>query len=372
MFVAEPSRQPRGARPFLAAMLCCVLCACGGGSGGSATPPPPAAGALLYVTNESAGTLDVLTIDARTGIPTPLAGSTRVIALDPATGYLTLSSQVDTNWSSNVAFNVGDVLGTGLDQMLIGTANLYTNYFTVYDFTANLEKWTSATTTGGGQAIVHADLNGDGIDDLVGVTSDGYIFVYDVAHQTLLWSSTGLGSATDVAVADLDGDGIPEIIVASGNGVIVYKKSGSTYLQSTTYAVSGSKLLVADTDGDGKPEVYVLGSSGAYPYTTTIYQLDNTLTLLHSYPVANATSMTLEASAYTRKNLIVGVTGSCCVSPTTASQVQIIDPSSGTLIWQSPALLGEVAKNSLEFLDLSATGQLQMSLGTTWGMYLTQ
>jgi hypothetical protein len=218
--------------------------------------------------------------------------------------------------------------------------------------------------------VVHADLNGDGIDDLVGVTSDGYIYAYDVAHQTLLWSSTGLGSATDVAVADLDGDGIPEIVVTSGNGVIEYKKSGSSYLQVATYPVSGSKLLLADTDGDGKPEVYVL--AGSYPSAPTLYQLDNTLKLLHSYPLANASSMYLEQSSYTRKNLVVATAGDCCTSGAAPSLLQIVDPSTGTLIWQSPPLLGPVSKNSLEFLDVNGNGQLEMSLGTTWGMYLTQ
>jgi PKD domain/FG-GAP-like repeat/FG-GAP repeat len=294
---------------------------------------------------------------------------TRVIALDPVTGFIGLSSEVDSNWSRNSAFSVGDVLGTGLDQMLIGTATLYTNYFTAYDYASNTKKWSSATTSGGGQAVVHADLNADGTDDLVGVTSDGYIYAYDVAHQTLLWSSTGLGTATDVAVADLDGDGVPEIVVTSGNGVITYKKSGSSYLQVATYPVSGAKLLIADTDGDGHPEVYVL--AGSYPSTPTIYQLDNTLKLLHSYSVANATSIYLERSSYTRKNLVVATAGDCCTSGA-PSLLQIVDPGTGTLIWQSPPLLGPVSKNSLEFLDVNGTGQLEMSLGTAWGMYLTQ
>ena len=294
----------------------------------------------------------------------------RVIALDPATGYLGLSGEVDSNFSRNSAFNVGDVLGSGVDEMLLGTASLYTNYFTAFDYASDLEKWSSAATSGGGQAIVHIDLNGDGIDDLVGVTSDGYIYAYDVAHQTLIWSSPGLGGATDVAVADLDGDGIPEIVVTSSSGVIEYKKSGSTYLQVATYPVSGTKLLIADTNGNGKPEVYVL--AGSSPSVPTIYQLDNTLQLLNSYPMANASSMYLEQSSSPRKNLVVAIAGDCCTSGGAPSLLQIVDPSTGTLIWQSPPLLGAVSRNSLEFLDVNGDGKLEMSLGTAWGMYLTQ
>lgn len=298
----------------------------------------------------------------------------RVIGLDPATGFISLSSEVDSNWSRNAGFDVGDVLGTGIDEMLLGTATLYTNYFTAFDFASNLKKWSSATTSGGGQTVVHSDLNGDGIDDVVGGTSDGSVYAYDVAHQTLLWSISGLGFVTDVAVADLDGDGVPEIIVSSTNAVIAYKKSGSSYVQMAAYPVApvvGAMLLIADTDGDGKPEVYVLanGLGGV----VALYQLDNTLKLLHSYPMANAVSMYLEKSAYTRKNLVVAIAGeSCCADPEPPSLVQIVDPSSGALIWQSPPLLGTVSKNSLDFVDVNGDGKLEMTLGTTYGIYLTQ
>jgi hypothetical protein len=79
--------------------------------------------------------------------------------------------------------------------------------------------------------------------------------------------------------------------------------------------------------------------TGSYPSTPTIYQLDNTLKLLQSYRAANAVSMYLEASAFPRKNLVVATAGDCCT--------------------------GAV-------LDVNGNGQLEMSLGTTWGMYLTR
>jgi hypothetical protein len=49
--------------------------------------------------------------------------------------------------------------------------------------------------------------------------------------------------------------------------------------------------------------------------------------------------MYLEASAFPRKNLVVATAGDCCT--------------------------GAV-------LDVNGNGQLEMSLGTTWGMYLTR
>jgi FG-GAP-like repeat len=296
-------------------------------------------------------------------------GGTRVISIDPTTGAVAVSNEVDSNWSHDPAFNVGDVLGTGIDQMLIGTATFYTDYFTAYDFASNTKTWSSGTLTGGGVAVVHADLNKDNIDDLVGITTGGYVYAYDAAHQNLIWSSTGLNSGIDVAVYDLDGDGTPEIIALSADQLIVYARSGSTYLQQASYAVTGTSLLVADTNGDGKPEIYVLAGS-LFSTNSMVYQLDNTLKLLNSYTTPYATSLFLEQSAFGRKNLVLGTGNSYYTAQ--PALLDIIDPSSGTIIWASPPLLGNVSRHSLGFYDLNGDGQLEMTIGTAVGMYITQ
>ncbi|MES1190123.1 MAG: FG-GAP-like repeat-containing protein [Steroidobacter sp.] len=296
---------------------------------------------------------------------------TRVIAMDPVTGTLSVSDEVDTNWSHDFAFDVGNVLGNGIDEMLIGTASTYTDYFTAFDFAANAKIWSSGTTSGGGGVVVHSDVNQDGIDDLIGITSSGYIYAYDVAHQSLIWSSTGLGGGRDVAVSDLDGDGVPEIVALTGTQIVIYAKTNGTYLQHLTYTVTGSSLLVADANGDGKPEIYVLGVDSIYQTGTTIYQLDNNLILLNSYAAQGATAIFLEQSAFLRKNLIVA-TADTSYGSVVPSVLKIVDPSSGSLVWTSPPLLGNVSAHSLSFNDLNSDGNLKMAIGTTVGMYLTQ
>src|SRR4029077_10126262 len=58
---------------------CAVACGCGGGGGSSSgsvnPPPPPTSATLLAVTNSTTGTIDILTIDTKTGTPTPIAGN---------------------------------------------------------------------------------------------------------------------------------------------------------------------------------------------------------------------------------------------------------------------------------------------------------
>ena len=77
-------RRGRAVRLALAGVLCALACGCGGGggSGGSGgggnnnpPPPPPVTASLLVVTNGTAGSIDIMTIDDATGVPTPVSGS---------------------------------------------------------------------------------------------------------------------------------------------------------------------------------------------------------------------------------------------------------------------------------------------------------
>jgi hypothetical protein len=135
--------------------------------------------------------------------------------------------------------------------------------------------------------------------------------------------------------------------------------------------ITGSDLLVADTDGDGVPEIFVLNGYNYGAGDGSITQFNSSLQVLHQYVVPFANSLYLEESAFARKNLVVDT-----LSPSpfysTASQISIVDPAAGTMIWQSPYVSGSVPINSLSFHDFTGSGQLQVAFGTTEGMYLTR
>ena len=299
-------------------------------------------------------------------------GGERVIALDPSTGLLTLSNEIDSNWSRDRAFDVGNVTGGSTDSMLLGTATLYNGYFTAYDFTSNTKTWVSGQV-GDGAAVTHADLNQDSVDDMIGITSLGYVYAWDVAHQTLLWSSTQLTGGRDVAAVDLDGDGVPEIIALAQNRVVIYKYSSVTsgYLEAFSYMVTASNLLVADTDGDGVPEIFLLNAYNGGQGDGSITQLNSSLQVLHQYTVVNAGSLDLEQSAFGRKNLVVSISNPSLYY-SQASRIAVVDPTSGTIIWQSPFVSGSVPGHSVSFYDWNHDGQLEMCFGTSAGMYVTR
>jgi hypothetical protein len=295
----------------------------------------------------------------------------RIIALDPATASLTLSSEIDSNWSHDRAFDVANVTGGSTDSILLGTATLYQGYFAVYDFAGDAKTWTSAQV-GDGVAVTHADLNHDSVDDVIGITSQGYVYAWDVHHQTLLWTSTQLSGGRDVAAVDLDGDGVPEIIALDQTRVVVYKYAGAAgYVEAYSYMASASNLLVADTDGDGVPEIFLLNAYSLVSGDGTITQLNGSLQVLHQYMVPFAQSLDLEQSAFGRKNLIVSIANPNLIY-NHASRIAVIDPTAGTMIWQSPYVIGSVPAHSVSFYDWNGDGQLEMAFGTDDAMYVTR
>ena len=135
----------------------------------------------------------------------------------------------------------------------------------------------------------------------------------------------------------------------------------------------GSDLLVADTDGDGKAEVYVLAPSQDN-LNMLLYQFDDALKLMNASVVApystGASSLYLEESSFPRKNILVSIPAG--YPQTTAATIVAVDPKTGSQIWESPPLHGDVPINSLNFYDLKGDGQQEIAFGTTEGMYVTQ
>jgi RHS repeat-associated protein len=113
------------------------------------------------------------------------------------------------------------------------------------------------------------DLNGDGRNDVVMVTSTGAVLValggssgYGTAVNTGLSSSAG-----GPLIADIDGSGVASLVVAGSDGYWHYYKgwSGSAFAEtgSTGMAVASfPSAVLADVDGDGRADLAYIGSDG--------------------------------------------------------------------------------------------------------------
>jgi 6-phosphogluconolactonase (cycloisomerase 2 family) len=152
-------------RPGLVcALLCSLACGCGGGggSGGNAGTPPTAVttDTLLAVTNATAGSIDLFTIDAKTGVPTSVASSPvrdgptpAGVAIDPLKrfiyvvstmgdirGYAIVASNLTLTAIAGSPFSVGSqsaAIAIDPDGQFVLTANAGANTVSVFSIGSN-------------------------------------------------------------------------------------------------------------------------------------------------------------------------------------------------------------------------------------------
>jgi len=120
-----------------------------------------------------------------------------------------------------------------------------------------------------------ADFDGDGDNDVVatGASADAVHYMENLGGS---WKKTVLTTASDdaggLAIADLDGDGDLDILCASdaNNKLAIFKNNGGTFVE-TDFTISSAWAVTAfDGDGDGDQDIYVGGYS-----TDTLYRLEN-------------------------------------------------------------------------------------------------
>jgi len=113
-----------------------------------------------------------------------------------------------------------------------------------------------------------ADLNGDGKMDLAAATGTGpgagaYVLLGngDGTFQPPTFHGVGGGPNGAVAIADLNGDGIPDLVVEGQTaGLAVFPGNGDgTFGLILRFAIGSMQedesIGVADLNGDGKPDV---------------------------------------------------------------------------------------------------------------------
>ncbi len=111
---------------------------------------------------------------------------------------------------------------------------------------------------GGTAGVAGGDIDGDGIVELITVTTGGAAKAFE--HDgTLKWTSPALGASiySYPAIADMNADGKPEVIV--GKSIL---NSDGTLRATAKYGFGSLVAVVVDMDGDGDQEL--IGGNAIY------------------------------------------------------------------------------------------------------------
>jgi autotransporter passenger strand-loop-strand repeat protein len=123
---------------------------------------------------------------------------------------------------------------------------------------------TSYPAGAGTDFVTLADVNGDGIPDLIATNNYASTVSVSLGNGDGTFQNPASlavpGGAGFAAVGDLNGDGKPDIVVAAGGSVVLLQGNGDGTFQPATTIVSGFEPLsvtLSDLNGDGKLDLVV-------------------------------------------------------------------------------------------------------------------
>ena len=180
---------------------------------------------------------------------------------------------------------VGDLNGDGSADVALTDAVgvkviMHTGAASATTFAAPVSVFTQTQNLNlqGANIIAIADVDGDGLNDLVitdpgptgGMSPTVNILIQDPANHGSFLAAVSYPIAQQdipqsIVMADLQGTGKLDIVIGELHGVTVLLHdpvNPGKYLAATTYAAAGANgITIADVNGDGKPDIVV--SNGA-------------------------------------------------------------------------------------------------------------
>ena len=304
----------------------------------------------------------------------------RLVGMDPSSGDVTVSAVLGSSLNRYlVPVTVVDYDNDGTDEAFVGTASTGSRpYATVYDFFGGTADWIVDQASYDAVAVTHADMTGDDRDEMITISTDGKVYVFDSFNRNLLWEGPNLEGSDlepglDVLATDLNKDDVADVLAVTGSMVVSFENTmgGSSFTETGRYLPSQQILdaIVSDLDGDGVNDVILMIQLGSGPdYRVEVQRLDLALGFIDAfvYPETAYAMAAAWPEGPGRKSLMFGI-GDSQSGP---AHITAVDTVLGAELWRSPPLLGPISRNSMHVVSIGGTKRI--SIGTEAGMYLTQ
>ena len=183
----------------------------------------------------------------------------------------------DINYDQGINLAVIDLEGDGTIEIITGTENGGGPHIRVFNnqgVLINPGFFAYAENFRGGVDIAVGDLDGDGLQEIITGAGNGggpHVRVFskhgNLVNPGFFAFDPSFRGGVNVAVADVDGDGVDDVISGAGSGgsseIRVHDKDGNLSAQFTAFDGSqntGVEVAATDFDGDGRSEIIGLSS----------------------------------------------------------------------------------------------------------------